>query len=61
MKPKIEEDPELKRQKMAAQQEKISTIQSRLSSESDDALRYFGARKALSGASGSSPLMRAFK
>ncbi|MDI7862539.1 hypothetical protein MRS76_11260 [Rhizobiaceae bacterium n13] len=57
MKPKEpKEDPELKRQRQASQIEKINSIQDRLSTETDSALRYFGARRALSGARGS-PLM----
>lgn len=54
-------DPELQRQQAAAQQEKINAIQDRLGTETDQALRYFGARRALSGASGStSPLSSMF-
>lgn len=50
MKPKEpKEDPELKRQQQAARQEKINTIQDRLGTETDQALRYFGARRALLG------------
>ena len=54
---KPKEDPELKRQREAAQMEKVNTIQDRLSTETDQALRYFGSRRALSGA-GSSPLVK---
>lgn len=63
MKPKIENkpDPELQRQQAAAAQEKVNSIQSRLSTETDQSLRYFGARRALSGASGGSPLISMFK
>ncbi|EHK77698.1 hypothetical protein SM0020_12260 [Sinorhizobium meliloti CCNWSX0020] len=50
-------DPELQRQQAAAQQEKINAIQDRLGTETDQALRYFGARSALSGAT-RSPLSR---
>jgi hypothetical protein len=50
-------DPELQRQQQAAQQEKINAIQDRLGTETDQALRYFGARSMLSGAS-RSPLTR---
>lgn len=57
MKPKVQEDPELKRQQQAAAQEKINTIQDRLSTETDQALRYFGARTALAGTSKISPLV----
>lgn len=56
MKPKAQkEDPELQRQQAAAAQEKINTIQDRLSTQTDQSLRYFGARRALSGVS-TSPL-----
>lgn len=60
--PEQKADPELQRQQAAAQQEKINTIQERLGTETDQALRYFGARRALSGAgsSGRSPLVGAF-
>lgn len=58
MKPKApKEDPELKRQQEAAALEKISTIQDRLSSQTDENLRYFGARRALAGTAKSSPLV----
>lgn len=49
MKPKVPEDPELKRQQAAARIEKINTIQDRLSTETDQTLRYYGNRRALSG------------
>ncbi|WP_034853195.1 hypothetical protein [Sinorhizobium sojae] len=51
--PSQKADPELQRQQQAAQQEKINAIQDRLGTETDQALRYFGARRALSGARGS--------
>lgn len=47
---KPEEDPELKRQQAAAAQEKINTMRDRLATETDQSLRMFGARNALSGA-----------
>lgn len=47
--PKMEKDPELERQKQAAAHEKINTIQDRLGTETDAALRYFGSRRALIG------------
>ena len=47
--PKMEKDPELERQKLAAQAEKVNAIQGRLSTETDAALRYFGSRQALIG------------
>lgn len=47
--PEVKPDPELQQQQEAAQQEKINTIQDRLSNETDQALRYFGTRQALSG------------
>ena len=50
MKPKIEKDPELERQQQQANQEKINTIQERLSTQTDQSLRVYGARRALSGA-----------
>lgn len=53
---KLPQDPELDRQKAAAAQEKVNTIQDRLSTETDQALRYFGTRRALSGKSGGSSL-----
>lgn len=53
-------DPELQRQQAAAAQEKINTIQDRLSTTTDQALRYYGARRSLSGAS-TSPLISMFK
>jgi hypothetical protein len=60
--PKPKEDPELKRQQAAAAQEKVNTIQDRLSTETDQALRYFGTRKAFAGTSSStSPLSGMFK
>lgn len=59
--PKPKEDPELKRQQAAAAQEKINTIQDRLSTQTDQALRYFGTRNALAGTSMSSPLVSMFK
>jgi hypothetical protein len=56
MKPKAQkEDPELQRQQAAAAQEKINTIQDRLSTQTDQSLRMYGARRALSGV-GTSPL-----
>lgn len=57
MQPKIKEDPELKRQQIAARLEKVNTIQDRLSTETDQALRYYGSRRALSGA-GQSPIVK---
>lgn len=45
--PEVKEDPELKRQQEAAAQEKVTTIQQRLSSDTDSALRRFGARQSL--------------
>jgi hypothetical protein len=55
-------DPELQRQQAAAAQEKINTIQDRLSTQTDQSLRYFGARRAVSGvSSSSSPLVSMFK
>lgn len=57
MKPKIEKDPELERQKVAAEQEKVNAIQERLSTQTDQSLRVYGARRALSGA-GSSSLVK---
>lgn len=47
--PKIEKDPELERQKQAAATEKVNAIQSRVSTETDQLLRYFGSRQALLG------------
>ncbi|MDQ0132657.1 hypothetical protein J2T08_000558 [Neorhizobium galegae] len=55
--PKLEPDPELERQKAAAAQEKVNTIQDRLSTETDQALRYFGTRRALAGTSGRTGVM----
>lgn len=61
MKPKVQEDPELKRQQAAATQEKINTIQDQLSSQTDQNLRYYGARRALAGVSSAkSPLVSMF-
>ena len=57
MKPKIEKDPELERQKQQAKIEKVNAIQDRLSSDTDQSLRYYGSRRALSGA-GSSSLVK---
>jgi hypothetical protein len=54
-------DPELQRQQAAAAQEKINTIQDRLSTQTDQALRYFGSRNAMAGTSMSSPLVSMFK
>jgi len=52
--PEVKEDPELKRQQEAAAQEKVTTIQQRLSSDTDSALRRFGTRQSVaSGAGGS--------
>jgi hypothetical protein len=44
-------DPELERQKAAAAQEKVNTIQERLTGDTDASLRRYGARAALAGAS----------
>lgn len=52
MTPKIKDDPELKRQQTAARLEKVQTMQERLATETDQSLRYYGSRRALSGASG---------
>ncbi len=49
---KMQPDPELERQKVAAATEKVNAIQDRLSTETDAALRYFGSRQALMGGSG---------
>lgn len=57
---KQQEDPELKRQQAAAAQEKINTIQDRLATTTDQSLRYYGARRALSGAT-TSPLVSMLK
>lgn len=46
---KQKEDPELKRQQEAARAEKVSAIQDRLSTQTDQNLRYYGNRRALSG------------
>lgn len=54
MKPKVEKDPELERQKAAAKTEKVQAIQSRLSSDTDMQLRYYGSRRAVSGTGSSS-------
>lgn len=48
-------DLELERQKAAAAQEKVNTIQERLTGDTDASLRRYGARAALAGAS--SPTM----
>ena len=45
--PKMEKDPELERQKLAAATEKTNAIQQRLTTETDASLRYFGSRRAL--------------
>lgn len=60
MKVKTPEDPELKRQQEAAAQEKVTTIQQRLSSDTDAALRRFGARQSLTSVvtGGSTPAAR---
>lgn len=50
--PKIQEDPELKRQQLAASTEKVRTIQDRLGAETDQALRYYSSRRALVGGTG---------
>lgn len=57
MKPKVDQDPELLRQQAAARIEKVNAIQDRLGTETDQALRYYGSRRALSGASGRSGVM----
>ncbi len=44
-------DPELERQKAAAAQEKVNTIQERLTGDTDASLRRYGARAALAGTS----------
>ena len=44
-------DPELERQKAAAAQEKVNTIQERLTGDTDSSLRRYGARAALAGTS----------
>lgn len=49
--PKMEPDAELERQKQAANTEKVNAIQSRVSTETDQLLRYFGSRQALLGRS----------
>ncbi|PYE25086.1 hypothetical protein C8J32_10439 [Rhizobium sp. PP-CC-3A-592] len=54
---KPKEDPELARQKAAAAQEKINTMRDRLTTETDQSLRMFGARSALAGTGRVSPLV----
>jgi hypothetical protein len=56
MQPKPKVDPELKRQQQAAANEKISTIQDTLSSDTNQSLRYFGAQQAMAGTK-TSPLL----
>lgn len=54
MSPKVDKDPELVRQQKQANAEKVNSIQERLSTQTDQSLRYFGARRAMSGSSGKS-------
>lgn len=54
MSPKVDKDPELVRQQQQANAEKVASIQERLSTQTDQSLRYFGARRAMSGSSGKS-------
>lgn len=56
MSPKIDTDPELVRQQLAASSAKVKSIQDRLSTETDQSLRYFGTRRAMAGVK-SSPLV----
>lgn len=54
MSPKVKADPELERQQKQADAEKVTAIQDRLSTQTGQSLRYFGARRAMSGSSGKS-------
>lgn len=56
MSPKVKTDPELERQQKQADAEKVSAIQERLSTQTGQSLRYFGARRAISGTSGKSSI-----
>lgn len=57
MKPSTpKEDPLLKQQQQAAQTQKLQSIQTNSQSDTNQALRYFGARSALAGTPGLSLL-----